>query len=141
MHFLQRRRNQRIDEYGGSLENRARLFREVLEETKETVGDRCAVAVRLGVEELLGPEGITAEDEGREIVEMLAELPDLWDVNVSNWENPKERALAIALIVESLVWLVVAMGCFFIGHCFDNNKKNVHPTENGLEMDVNASIA
>lgn len=33
MHFIQRRRNQRSDEYGGSLENRVRLFREVLEET------------------------------------------------------------------------------------------------------------
>jgi len=87
MHFLQRRRNQRNDEYGGSLENRARLFRELLEDTKDAVGDRCAVAVRLAVDELLGPEGITAEGEGREIVEMLAELPDLWDVNVSNWEN------------------------------------------------------
>jgi dimethylamine/trimethylamine dehydrogenase len=86
-HFLQRRRNQRIDEYGGSMENRARLIREVLEDTKEAVGDRCAVAVRLAVDELLGPEGITADGEGREIVEMLAELPDLWDVNLSDWEN------------------------------------------------------
>jgi dimethylamine/trimethylamine dehydrogenase len=87
MHFLQRRRNKRADEYGGSLENRVRLFRELLEETKDAVGDRCAVAVRLAVDELMGEEGIAADGEGREIVEMLAELPDLWDVNVSNWEN------------------------------------------------------
>jgi dimethylamine/trimethylamine dehydrogenase len=87
MHFLQRQRNQRSDEYGGSLENRVRLFREVLEETKEAVGDRCAVAVRLLVDELKGVDGITCDEEGREIVEMLAELPDLWDVNVSDWSN------------------------------------------------------
>jgi dimethylamine/trimethylamine dehydrogenase len=87
MHFLSSRRNQRTDEYGGSLENRVRLFREVLEETHETVGDRCGVAVRLAVDELLGPEGITSQGEGREIIEMLAEMPDLWDVNVSEWEN------------------------------------------------------
>jgi len=87
MHFLQRRRNQRTDEYGGSLENRVRLFREVLEDTKEAVGDRCAVAVRVAVDELLGEDGIAADGEGRAIVEMLAELPDLWDVNVSNWAN------------------------------------------------------
>jgi dimethylamine/trimethylamine dehydrogenase len=87
MHFLQRRRNQRSDEYGGSLENRVRLFRELLEETKDAVGDRCAVAVRLAVDELMGPKGIASDGEGREIVEMLAELPDLWDVNVSDWEN------------------------------------------------------
>ncbi len=87
MHFLSRRHNHRGDEYGGSLENRVRLFREVLEDTKEAVGDSCAVAVRFAVDELLGPEGITAAGEGREVVEMLAELPDLWDVNVSAWPN------------------------------------------------------
>jgi dimethylamine/trimethylamine dehydrogenase len=87
MHFLQRRRNSRTDEYGGSLENRVRLFREVLEETKDAVGDRCAVAVRLAVDERLGDGGIASDGEGREIVEMLAELPDLWDVNLSNWPN------------------------------------------------------
>ncbi len=87
MHFLSRRRNSRNDEYGGCLENRARLLREVLEETKDAVGDRCAVAIRLAVDELQGSEGISCEGEGREIVELLAELPDLWDVNLSDWEN------------------------------------------------------
>src|SRR5690606_14605010 len=75
------------DEYGGSLENRARLFRELIEDTKEAVGDTCAVAVGMAVEELLGEDGITSEAEGREVIEMLAELPDLWDVNVSSWFN------------------------------------------------------
>ena len=87
MHFLSRRFNHRTDEYGGSLENRVRLFREVLEETKDAVGHRCAVAVRFAVDELLGSKGITSENEGREVVEMLAEIPDLWDVNISEWEN------------------------------------------------------
>jgi len=35
----------------------------------------------------LGDDGITSASEGREIVAMLAELPDLWDVNVSDWHN------------------------------------------------------
>jgi dimethylamine/trimethylamine dehydrogenase len=87
MHFLQKRRNHRTDEYGGSLENRVRLLREVLEDTKEAVGDRCGVAIRLAVDELLGDDGITSQGEGREIVEMLAEAPDLWDVNVADWTN------------------------------------------------------
>jgi len=86
-HFLSRRFNKRTDEYGGSLENRVRLFREVIEDTKDAVGDTCAVAVRFAVDEFLGPQGITAENEGREIVEMLAELPDLWDVNISDWSR------------------------------------------------------
>ncbi len=92
MNFLSARRNQRSDEYGGSLENRVRLFREVLEETRDAVGDRCAIAIRMAVDELLGAEGITSEGEGREIIEMLAEMPDLWDVNVSNWENDSQTS-------------------------------------------------
>lgn len=87
MHFLSKRHNQRSDEYGGSLENRVRLFRELIEETKDAVGDKCAVAVRLAVDELLGESGISSDGEGKEIVSMLAELPDLWDVNISGWSN------------------------------------------------------
>jgi dimethylamine/trimethylamine dehydrogenase len=86
MHFLQRRRNQRSDEYGGSLENRLRLFRELIEDTKDAVGDRCAVAVRFAIEEFLGADGVTME-EARDVVARLAELPDLWDVNVSAWHE------------------------------------------------------
>lgn len=86
MHFLQRRRNQRTDEYGGSLENRVRLLREVLQDTREAVGDTCAVAIRFATEEMLGPGGVEL-NEARDIVGMLAEIPDLWDVNVAAWYN------------------------------------------------------
>ncbi|MCP5073769.1 MAG: NADH:flavin oxidoreductase [Rhodobacteraceae bacterium] len=85
-HFLSRR-NDRMDEYGGTLENRARLIREVLQDTKEAIGDTCAVAIRFGVEELKGPSGLTCDGEGRDLVELLADLPDLWDVNISGWPN------------------------------------------------------
>ncbi|HXQ32930.1 MAG TPA: FAD-dependent oxidoreductase, partial [Anaerolineales bacterium] len=85
--FILRRYNDRTDEYGGSLENRVRFFRELIEETKEAVGDTCAVAVRFAVDELLGEDGITHQGEGYDVVAMLAELPDLWDVNVSGWNN------------------------------------------------------
>lgn len=91
-YFLSRRHNHRIDEYGGSLENRVRLLREVIDDTKDAVGDRCAVAVRLTVDELSGPDGIVAGDEGREIVRMLAELPDLWDVKISGWAEDSQTA-------------------------------------------------
>lgn len=87
MQFIQKRHNDRTDEYGGSLENRVRFFRELIEETKEAVGDTCAVAVRFAVDELLGKDGITHQGEGHDVVAMLAELPDLWDVNVSGWAN------------------------------------------------------
>ena len=86
-HFLSRRRNQRTDEYGGSLENRARLLRELIEETKDAVGDRCGVVVRFAVDEMVGDDGITAGAEGREVIEMLGELPDMWDVNISDFSK------------------------------------------------------
>jgi dimethylamine/trimethylamine dehydrogenase len=87
MHFISPRLNRRVDEYGGSMENRARLLRELIEETKDAVGDSCGVVVRMAVDELMGEAGITRESEGREVLEMLAELPDLWDVNCSDWKN------------------------------------------------------
>jgi dimethylamine/trimethylamine dehydrogenase len=64
-----------------------RLLREIIEDTRDAVGDTCAVAVRFAVDELLGDDGITHEGEGHDVVAMLAELPDLWDVNVSGWSN------------------------------------------------------
>ena len=85
--FILKRFNDRTDEYGGSLENRVRLLRELIEDTKETVGDKCAVAVRFAADELLGEEGLSYQGEAYDVVAMLAELPDLWDVNVSSWSN------------------------------------------------------
>ena len=90
--FLQRRKNDRTDEYGGSLENRARLLREMIEDTKEAVGDKCAVAVRFAADELLGDDGLTHDGESRDVIAMLAELPDLWDVNISNWPNDSQSS-------------------------------------------------
>ncbi|WP_436494592.1 FAD-dependent oxidoreductase [Actinokineospora sp. HUAS TT18] len=79
INFLSRRHNQRTDEYGGGLENRARFLRELIEDAKDAVGDTCAVAVRFGV------DGLGAE--GPEVIAMLAELPDLWDVNLSDFDE------------------------------------------------------
>jgi len=84
-HFISQRHNKRTDEYGGSLENRVRLLRELIEIAKDAIGDELAVGVRLSVDELIGPAGICADGEGRDVVEMLAELPDIWDVNVGSW--------------------------------------------------------
>ncbi len=79
--------NDRTDEYGGSLENRSRLMRELLEETHEEIGGDCAVVMRFAVDELKGSDGMQAAEEGRAVVELLAEIPDLWDVNISDWSN------------------------------------------------------
>jgi len=82
--------NTRSDEYGGSLENRVRLTRELLEDTKEAIGDSCAVAFRFAVDELKGDDGMQFQEEGKSVVELLSEIPDLWDVNVSDWSNDSQ---------------------------------------------------
>jgi len=86
-------RNTRSDAYGGSLANRARLLRELIEVTRENVDDGCAVSVRLIIDELIGPWGMRAADEGLEVIALLAELPDLWDIVVGTWadDSPSSR--------------------------------------------------
>ena len=84
-HFLSPETNTRTDEYGGSLENRVRLVRELIEETKEAVGDTCAVAVRFSADETTGEDGVPITGESREMLEIMAELPDLWDININDY--------------------------------------------------------
>lgn len=86
-HFLSSHYNHRTDEYGGSLENRVRLFKEILEETMELANNEVAVAVRYAVHDADGDDELRFDEEGRAVVEMLADIPDLWDVNVTPWES------------------------------------------------------
>ena len=81
--FLSRSRNDRTDEYGGSLANRARLLREVLEDTRAAVGDRCAIAVRCSADGH-GDEHLSAA-EAHDLIGMLDDLPDLWDLVVGDY--------------------------------------------------------
>jgi dimethylamine/trimethylamine dehydrogenase len=84
--FFSSQINDRSDEYGGSFENRCRLFRELLDDTLDAVGDRCAVAVRIAVAQLTDPPMIE-QNELRDIIEAHAEIPDLWDVNLNDWSQ------------------------------------------------------
>jgi dimethylamine/trimethylamine dehydrogenase len=84
-HFLSRRTNQRTDEYGGSLENRARLLKELLSDARDEVGDSCAVAVRLSLDEMAGEQGFS-NAELRDLVGLHADLPDIWDFAHGTWE-------------------------------------------------------
>jgi dimethylamine/trimethylamine dehydrogenase len=78
--FLSPSLNRRTDRYGGSLENRARLWLETLELVRKAVGDDCAIAARLAVD-ALGPWGATLDD-GLRFVELADHLVDLWDITV-----------------------------------------------------------
>ncbi len=78
--FLSPFTNKRTDAYGGSLENRARMWTETLELVREAVGDMAAVVVRIGVDLTPG----LAIDEALDFVRLADPLVDLWDVNVGS---------------------------------------------------------
>jgi dimethylamine/trimethylamine dehydrogenase len=82
LQFLSPFYNHRTDEYGGSLENRARFWLETLEVVREAIGDDCAIAVRFCVE-ALSPTGVELE-EGLGFISLADDLVDLWDVNVGS---------------------------------------------------------
>ena len=90
-HFLSRATNFRSDEYGGSLANRARLLREVIEDTKDAVGGTCAVPVRIAMHEFQGSAGLEPA-EVEDAIAMMAELPDLWDLSLSDWSKDSQTS-------------------------------------------------
>jgi len=85
-HFLSPRYNQRSDAYGGSIENRARLLRELLEDAVEEADGQAAIGCRISVDELIGDEGLQRHDIV-EVIKMLGEIPDLWDFVLGSWED------------------------------------------------------
>jgi dimethylamine/trimethylamine dehydrogenase len=112
--------NQRSDEYGGSLQNRARLLKELIIETKEAIGDTCAVAVRFSASDG-GPDEDQQTDEPRAMLEFLADLPDLWDITVHDysWEMGTSRFVPEAGLEATMSWVksitdkpVVSVGRF-----------------------------
>lgn len=84
LQFLSPYYNKRTDQYGGSLENRARFWLETLEKVRNAVGKDCAIATRFAVDTLYGPGGIEVEKDGMRFVELADPLVDLWDVDVGD---------------------------------------------------------
>ena len=71
--------NKRTDEFGGSVENRLRFPRMVLEEVRKNVGPWFPIIVRISAEERV-PGGNTLEDT-LEYLEYLDEFVDMYDVS------------------------------------------------------------
>lgn len=76
--FLDPQTNDRSDEYGGNLENRIRIVRELIEETREAVAGKAAVATRFSVD--------LADSQTYDAFGLLADLPDLWDLTVPDYD-------------------------------------------------------
>ena len=87
--FLSPFYNHRTDKYGGDFDGRIRFSLEVLEATRKAVGGSAAVAVRHSVDNLVGPDGVEAGDEGLRYVERIAAegLADLWDIKIGTYAD------------------------------------------------------
>lgn len=77
--FLSPVTNHRTDEYGGSLENRTRLWREIVEEIRRTCGEDFPLMFRVSIEEYIGTKGYHA-DTGIKVCQML----ESWGVDAIN---------------------------------------------------------
>nr|WP_245706355.1 hypothetical protein [Ruegeria marina] len=84
--FQNRANNQRSDEYGGSLANRARFSREVIADIRDAVGDTMAITLRVSLDESIGDLGFS-NVELRDYIELNRNLPDLWDLAQGMWEG------------------------------------------------------
>ncbi len=88
--FLSPSTNHRSDDYGGSLQNRARLMVEVIQAVRERVGRDYPVWLRLDGFEFLKPEGITTPDAIA--AARLAVKAGVDAINVSAYADP-DRAI------------------------------------------------
>ncbi|MBZ0262097.1 MAG: FAD-dependent oxidoreductase [Hyphomicrobiales bacterium] len=75
--------NRRADSYGGNPENRWRLVRELIEETREAVGETCAIAIRIETDDERGG----GQDERRALFATLAPHLDLFNVTISDYSR------------------------------------------------------
>ena len=80
--FLLSDYNRRTDAYGGSVRNRVRLVEELIDATREATHGRCAVALRLSMQELRSRPSDVAESEGHEVIRYLKDAPDLFDLKM-----------------------------------------------------------
>lgn len=89
--FLSPMFNHRTDRYGGSLENRVRFPRMVLERVRKAVGRDFLIEVRLSGDELV-PNGLKIEDT-IEIVKMIEDCVDLVHLSCGTRLDPVSRCM------------------------------------------------
>ncbi len=87
--FLSARENQRTDEFGGSLENRARFPLMILNRIRERVGNRIIIELRLSWED--GLENGINLPEMLEFAKMVDGLVDIIHVSVGNHSDEITR--------------------------------------------------
>jgi 2,4-dienoyl-CoA reductase-like NADH-dependent reductase (Old Yellow Enzyme family) len=91
--FLSPLTNRRTDQWGGSLENRARLLLEIVSAVRALVSPHFAVAVKLNSADF--QRGGFTTDDARQVVEMLGRLQvDLVELSGGSYEAPAMQGQA-----------------------------------------------
>lgn len=84
--FLSPISNHRTDEYGGSVENRARYVHEVLTAIREAVGEDMIIEMRFSASELM--EGGITSDEAAEMINIFSDVVDMVQCSVGKLYKP-----------------------------------------------------
>ncbi|MBL9022108.1 MAG: NADH:flavin oxidoreductase [Myxococcales bacterium] len=116
--FLSREMNTRTDEWGGPIESRARILREITRRLRAAVGEGFAIGVRLSPEDYGFARGLDL-DETVAVAAMLAEDGvdfvhlSLWDFRSRSKKRPEEHALplfraavprSVPLVAAGKIW-------------------------------------
>jgi 2,4-dienoyl-CoA reductase-like NADH-dependent reductase (Old Yellow Enzyme family)/thioredoxin reductase len=91
--FVSARTNARTDEFGGSLENRARLAGAVLEAIRNRVGDKLAIEYRISADEMV--PGAPTVEEQLEFAKLIEDKIDLIQVSAANLFAPETMPMMI----------------------------------------------
>ena len=111
--FLSPLANLRDDKWGGSLENRARLLREVVQGTRAAVGKEYPISVKLNSSDF--QKGGFSHEDCLQVVKWLEEdTVDLLEISGGNYENP---AMMIgARGTDEVRSTTVAREAYFMGY-------------------------
>lgn len=116
--FLSRTMNQRRDDWGGPIEQRARLVREVTRQIRARVSPRFVVGVRLSLEDVFSARGLDL-DESLWVAARLAEdgadyvHASLWKTDANTSKRPDEHPLPllraalpreVAIVAAGSIW-------------------------------------
>lgn len=85
--FLSPRHNQRVDQWGGSLDNRMRFVLSIYHAIREQVGSDFAIGIKLNSADFM--KGGFTEDDSMEVVKTLSKVGiDLIEISGGSYENP-----------------------------------------------------
>ena len=123
--FLSPHYNVRDDDYGGSVENRARLLVEVITEIRKRCGSNFGIIVRLDgreyvdggiTPELCAEYAVIAENAGADAIHVSASGPNSMGIGFTNGPLPwqPDQYLGLAAVVKMAVSIpVIAVGRIF----------------------------